>query len=419
MTRSRILTLDEVIDPTDATVRAEIDGAGQVIDAHFDLSGLPRVDPLLIGHPVREVPRLVERLCGICPAAHHLAGMRALDALYGLRPSPQADAVRRVVHYASILESFAPRLLPRDPASAVALRRLARTALGAAGSPGHFPATAAPGGVRTGLDDALRREARALTAPALAALTSLREEGTLPPFAGIDVALVDDRGEPDLFGVAARLCVAADPVVADLTPAQWTAAVAESRPGASAPRPFIVALGPKRGRYRVGPVAQLRIGPLTTPLAAAAQKWWLATSGGAGAARGVIALHALEMLDATLARTDLEQIEVRAEPVHAPPLGATGTGWVDSSRGLLVHSYTVGPGGLVATAQITTPTAQNEPWLSGLLRGALRDADPGDAAVRARLEDAIRAADPCLPCSSVPPGTMALDVVISATDRTD
>ena len=245
----------------------------------------------------------------------------------------------------------------------------------------------------------------------------LHDPGTLAPFTGLDVALVNGHGERDLFGVRARLAVDGHPVVADLTPREWTRAVAEGHPGDSAPRPYVVALGPHRGRYRVGPVAQLRIGPLATPLAAAAQEEWLATSGSAGAARGIIALHAIEMLERLLARTDLAQIDASPEPSLAWRRGDTGTGWVDSSRGLLVHSYTVDGDGLVTNAQITTPTAQNEPWLAGLLKDTLSSADPGDPAVRARLEDAIRDADPCLPCATAPPGTMGLTITISPTRR--
>jgi hypothetical protein len=57
-------------------------------------------------------------------------------------------------------------------------------------------------------------------------------------------------------------------------------------------------------------------------------------------------------------------------------------------------------------AQILTPTAQNEPWLAHLLTQAARRTAPERLA--AALEAAIRAGDPCLPCTAAPPGTMGL-----------
>ncbi|MCL2490012.1 MAG: hypothetical protein FWF36_04705, partial [Propionibacteriaceae bacterium] len=68
----------------------------------------------------------------------------------------------------------------------------------------------------------------------------------------------------------------------------------------------------------------------------------------------------------------------------------------------------VGDDGRIVRATILTPTAQNEPWLDGLLTSAVAS---GDNLV---VEDAIREADPCLPCSSAPAGTM--DLVIDEVE---
>ena len=71
---STMLRLDQFVDPNEATVIYTRDESGTVIDARFDLSGLPRLDPMLIGRPAADVPDIVKRLCGICPVTHHLAG---------------------------------------------------------------------------------------------------------------------------------------------------------------------------------------------------------------------------------------------------------------------------------------------------------------------------------------------------------
>jgi NAD-reducing hydrogenase large subunit len=76
-----------------------------------------------------------------------------------------------------------------------------------------------------------------------------------------------------------------------------------------------------------------------------------------------------------------------------------------------VHRYQTGADGRLAAAQILTPTAQNEPWLADLLLSA---AAGSTAALD--LEDAVREADPCLPCSSAPVGGMGLQVDIVSAD---
>lgn len=419
--------LDEIVDPFGATVVVERDPAGRVLAARFDLTGLPRVDALLAGRPVAEVPSLVEHLCGICPAAHHLAGVRALEALAGLTDLPDtARAVRRLLHHGSALQAYAPRLLAGDRDAALALRRFGTAAMAAAGSPGHFPVSAVPGGVRLPVTpaarDALARELDAVLAVAVAAAerqladprtltdsatvadsTTSAElgEATGSEFSGADVALVTATGSPDVLGEHLRaVCGGRAPTVvfASAPARDWDELVAEECAGAPAPRPYLRGLGPADGRYRVGPVAQLRIGPPATPVAAQLRRRWLG-HGGAGAARAIMTVHAVEAIAALLDDPALTRGDTS---VPARVGDGVGVGWVDGPRGLLVHRYQA-EGGLLVKAQILTPTAQNEPWLAELLtQAAAADAAALD------LEDAIRETDPCLPCSSAPPGAMGL-----------
>lgn len=402
--------LDEIVDPFGAKVVVERDLDGGVRSARFDLAGLPRVDALLAGQPVSGVPNLVEKLCGICPAAHHLAGVRALEALAGLTAvSPTADAVRRLLHHGSALETHAPRLIASDRPTALAMRRLGKAAMAAAGSPGHFPTTAVPGGVVAAVSADQRAElevAASQLLEQLAAAASAQLEAAAGPagFTGSDVALVDRYGSPDLLGERLR-AVSADgeTIVCGAAASAWDGLVSEQYPGAPAPRPYLSALGPQHGRYRVGPVAQLRVGELATPRAAALQRRWLDAAGDAGGARAIMTVHAVEAILQLLAKPELFAGEP-ATPIAGFAAEAVGVGWVDGPRGLLVHRYRTDNDGRLAEAQILTPTAQNEPWLAELLRSAAASSNELD------MEDAVREADPCLPCSSAPVGGMGLQV---------
>lgn len=439
--------LDEIVDAFEARVVVEEDNQGRVRGARFDLTGLPRMDALLVGRPVAGVPALVERLCGICPAAHHLAGVRALESLAGTGPlTPTAHAVRALLHHGAAVGAHAPRLGVLDPADGALLATFARQTAVTAGSPGHFPVTAVPGGVAAAVDPAARDALAALVPDALTAAARLaermladHESATADAagvadgphryrFAGADVALADATGRPDLLGEHLRVVAADGTVLVAGAPAgRWDQVVAESEPGAVAPRPYLLDLGPERGAYRVGPVAQLRVGTLSTPVAAGLQARWLAGAAGAGPARAVLTVHSVEQVAALLSLDCLTTGSLTAAdpgPSAAPGRAGVGVGWVDSPRGLLVHRYAADADGTVTATSILTPTAQNEPWLADLLRHAVTvaaaeaptaDGQPGPTgfpadATTLGLEDAIREADPCLPCSSAPPGAMGLRV---------
>jgi len=246
--------------------------------------------------------------------------------------------------------------------------------------------------------------AEALAAARHIAERALARPGVPDAFDGADVALVDATGRLDLFGETLRAVAADGQALITAGADRWDELVAEADPGSPTPRPYLVALGQAAGAYRVGPVAQLRVGPLGTPVAARLQDAWRQGNGGAAAARGVIMVHCVEAIGQLLERPEVVDGTSAAPWPDALPAGA-GAGLVDSARGLLVHRYATKGDGLVSSATILTPTAQNEPWLGDLLRGA---AD--GTAAREGIEDAIREADPCLPCSTVPAGTMDLVV---------
>lgn len=412
------INLDEIIDPMEGRIVVTHDSSGRP-HARFDLQGLPRVDAMLEGKTALEALTMTEHLCGICPVAHHLAGTRALDALSGLPPIvPAAQLTRRLLHYGSIVEAHSLRFLMQDRDAGVTLKRVSKKMLVAAGSPGHFPATAVPGGVSVwptapalcdlSADlDAARDTAERLCDSALA--PHLEPVGT-GDFAGADVALIDENGAPDVFGTKVRV-VRDTSTIDEFDFSLWNERVTEEIPGSPAPRPYLRADGPENGRYRVGPVAQLSIGTLLTSRAAAAQERWLAGARDAAGARAIMTLHVLERTEA-LTEQLTELVEGRdlgelVDPATVQFTPGSGTGLVDGPRGILAHTFTIGADGAIQAARILTPTAQNEPWLAQLLTQA---SSLDQAQQAGAWEQSIREADPCLPISSAPAGQMGLKV---------
>lgn len=368
------LQLDQIIDPLQATIIRDPDGT-----ARFDLSGVPRVDALLVGRPLAEVPGLITRLCGLCPVTHHLAGIRALDDLLGLRPSPTAQAVRRLLHHGSVIAVMGVRFLAEDRSLAIALKQVGGAVMAAAGAPGHFPDVAVPGGVRSvaqveGLSAQLDR-----VRPRVSSLIDTLPTTWSDTFAGLDVVVVDEAGAPDPLGSWLRAGTTMIPV------SSLSEVLVETNPTDIAPRPRLLMEGQLQ-TYRVGPVARF---PSVAP-------------------RRAQAMAVQESIDAVLellSRPELVEGEIGGPPASLEGVTGVGVGVVDGPRGLLVHEYRADGTGRLAASRIITPTAQNEGWMSDMLTTALATGQ-GTIAV----EDAIRAADPCLPCTAAPPGAMNLTI---------
>lgn len=412
------INLDEIIDPLEGRVVVSKDRQGQS-QARFDLQGLPRVDAMLVGKSALEALKMTEHLCGICPVAHHLAGMRALDVLSQSEPlSKAAELTRRLLHYGSIVQTHSLRFLMQDRDAGIAIRLVAKKMLVAAGSPGHFPVSALPGGVRAlpelkalkNLDEDLPDAIEAAEELCDLAFRLSKESRLADAFSGSEVALINEDANPDVFGTRVRV-VLEQKIIDEFSFSKWNERIREENPHTPAPRPYLRALGVNEGRYRVGPVSQLSIGTLPSPKAAAAQERWLAESRNAQPARAIITLHLLERtieLVKQLSRL-VGQVNSEEHTAGRPVKFSSGqaSGVVDGPRGILAHTYATDTEGMITQATILTPTAQNEPWLAQLLTQAIA---LDGAQTQGALEESIREADPCLPLSSAPSGQMGLKV---------
>jgi F420-non-reducing hydrogenase large subunit len=85
-----------------ARVVISLDSAGEVEAARVIIPSLRGFERFIVGRPLEEVPRIVTRICGVCPWAHHLAAAKACDAAFGLEIPAAAQKLRElscVAHY--------------------------------------------------------------------------------------------------------------------------------------------------------------------------------------------------------------------------------------------------------------------------------------------------------------------------------
>ncbi len=77
-----------------------LDAEGNVANTYFQIPELRGFERFCVGRPVEEVPLLTNRICGVCPEAHHMAGAKAADAVYHVDPPRTAKLLRELLYSA-------------------------------------------------------------------------------------------------------------------------------------------------------------------------------------------------------------------------------------------------------------------------------------------------------------------------------
>lgn len=88
-----------------AKITIQLDDAGNVADTRVNIVELRGFEKFCIGRPVEELPRIVPRICGVCPWAHHLASAKACDVGFGVDIPPAAKKIRELAYMGHFLHS--------------------------------------------------------------------------------------------------------------------------------------------------------------------------------------------------------------------------------------------------------------------------------------------------------------------------
>ncbi len=79
-----------------ARVAIHLDDNGNVQDTKLHVTSLRGFEQFIEGRPAEEIPRIVTRICGICPWMHHLASVKAVDGCFNVTPSPTGHKLREL-----------------------------------------------------------------------------------------------------------------------------------------------------------------------------------------------------------------------------------------------------------------------------------------------------------------------------------
>lgn len=107
------MEITAVIDPVTRLeghlkIHVEIDkraGAYQVVEARSTGALFRGFEKVLVGRDPRDAQHITQRICGVCPVAHGMAAVRALDRAFGVGIPDNARIMRNLVNGANFVES--------------------------------------------------------------------------------------------------------------------------------------------------------------------------------------------------------------------------------------------------------------------------------------------------------------------------
>lgn len=429
---------------------------GTVRDAHFDVIEFRGFEKMLEGRMVWEMPLITSRVCGVCPVSHHLASVKAVDALYGVQIPRAARLQRELLHLGGFSQDHAlhyfflagPDYLTGDGSGsrdllgvieaqpefarkAIAMRRAGQRIVEIVGGRVSHPVAAIPGGMSKALTAEERTELSALvkgmlpsalSAAELSVGTTQRLLEEYPGFSAEPWSYMAqmDGGRFDVYDGTIRVMNREGVIAEEFPAAAYMEHIAErTLPGSYANAPYLVALGEEAGRYRVGPLARINLaesmpGPrseellaqfretLGRPVHAVLAYHW---------ARMIELVASIERMTEILADDEIVSRDVRV--VVERGASGVGTAAIEAPRGTLIHSYEADGVGKVVSANLVVATTHNVTSLDKAVLDAVggtgRDEALSEATVR-KMELGIRAHDPCLSCATHEIGRMPLVV---------
>jgi len=84
-----------------------LDRNGDVENAYFRVPELRGFERFCVGRIAEDMPVITSRICGICPEAHQLASVKALEELFGVTPTETAKKIRELLYMAFFVNDHA------------------------------------------------------------------------------------------------------------------------------------------------------------------------------------------------------------------------------------------------------------------------------------------------------------------------
>jgi len=439
-----------------------LDEDGGLSNAYLVVPELRGFEKFSEGRPVEEMPRITQRICGVCPIAHHMAAAKAGDAVYHVEiPSP-AKKLRELMYSAFFVADHATHFYvlggpdfvvgpdaPKAERNILGVVRAVGRELGARVMKGILdnhkitsiiggryihPVSALVGGVSKPITEEERDQIVELAKGSVEfGKLSLQVFGdvVLKNQGYVDLilsdmfahqtyymGLVDENNHVNFYDGKVRVVGPEGDELVKYAPEEYLDIVAEHvEPWSYLKFPYLKQVGWKgftdgidSGVYRASPLSRLNAADgMATPLAQAEYERFYDTLGGKPV-HATLATHwarLIELLYAAERSLELAQdpeitsTEVRTIPTEIP---TEGVAIVEAPRGTLTHHYVTDERGILQRVNLIVGTTNNNAAISMSIKkaakGLVQPGKPVTDGILNTIEMAFRAYDPCLGCAT-------------------
>lgn len=433
-----------------ASIGIQLDDDGNVADARLNVMSLRGFEKFVEGKPAEELPRIVSRICGICPWMHHLASNKAVDRCFGATPTPAGSKLRelmqtiahaedKLLHFFFLAAAdfvigptsdYAVRNVigiakanPDLARQVVKTRQMAKMILDKFSSKAIHPIAGVPGGFSKPLLEEERKDIlekmRQVLDFALFTIDFAKKEvfpkylDTIQRLGVINTGFmgtVDAEGALNLYDGTIRL-MKSDGGITEFDAQDYADYIGEHvEPYSYGKFPyarcwdegFSMDLEQPKGVYRANTLARINVADkMATPRAQAELEEFRARFGRPAQAtllyhyaRLIEEVYACERAIEILEDPDITDPHVRAD---VQPRAGRGVGCVEAPRGTLIHDYSTDDNGLITRANMIVGTTHNigpmNMSVNQAARELIRDGHV-DEGILNQIEMAVRAYDP-------------------------
>lgn len=452
-----------------------LDEEGEVANTYFQIPELRGFERFCVGRPVEEMPLLTNRICGVCPEAHHMAAAKAGDAVYGVDPPRTAKLLRELLYMGFFFTDHTTHFYalggpdfvmgPDAPVAernilgvihkvgleiggkVIQARKYGHTVVEILGGRKVHPCTSIPGGVTKGLTEAERQQIEEMGRWGIDfAQFSLQlfQDMVLGNPYYLDlilgdmythrthyIGLVDENNKVNFYDGKVSVVDPEGKRLGKYAPAEYPDWIAERvEPWTYLKFPYLKKVGWKgfvegkdSGVYMATPLSRLNAADgMATPLAQAAYEQFYETLGGKPVhqrlathwARLIELLYAAERWIELATDAEITSPHIHTVPSKTP---TEGIGIVEAPRGTLTHHYWTDERGILTRVNLVVGTTNNYAPISMSIKKAAQTLIHKGTVVNEgllnRVEMAFRAYDPCFGCATHSlPGQMPLEVTI-------
>jgi F420-non-reducing hydrogenase large subunit len=452
-----------------------LNDAGEVENTYFQVPELRGFEKFAEGRLAEDMPQITQRICGVCPEAHHAASAKCLDDLFHVDPPSPAKKLRELFYSSFFVTDHTTHFyilagpdFVMGPEAPVAERNILGVIakvgleLGGAvintrmknhriihmlGGRAVHPVFGLPGGVSKGLNEDERKEVEQIAKDSVEfAKLSLKvfDDIVLKNKEYLDMVLsdaythrtyymglVDEKNRVNFYDGKVRVVDPDGKEFVKYAPREYLEHIAEHvEPWTYVKMPYLKKVGWKgfvdgkdSGVFRSTPLSRLNAADgMATPLAQAEYERFYSTLGGKPVhqtlathwARLVELLYAAERLHELSKDPEITSPNIRTIPTAKPD---EGVGIVEAPRGTLTHHYITDENGIIKKANLIVATVNNVPAISMSVKKAAQALiKPGKKITEGllnRIEMAWRPYDPCFGCAThTLPGQAPMEIVI-------